>query len=180
MNERIKYLRNTLGLTLEEFGKQLGVTRSAIGRIEKGDRGVTDQMVLAICREFEVNENWLRNGTGEMFQPIPKNGIEMLAKEHNLNQFEYLVLEEYLNLPDENRKAVLNFVMELFAKFSETRVALEAPAAIEYAPHYPEAMFNEVPNLTKTNLEELSDEEKVELYRQELKREREAGEKSGA
>ena len=96
MNGRIKELRNTLGLTLEEFGKQLGVTRSAIGRIEKGDRGVTDQMVLAICREFEVNENWLRNGAGEMFQPIPKNGLEMLAKEHNLNQFEYLVIEEYL------------------------------------------------------------------------------------
>ena len=41
-------------------------------------------MVLAICREFEVNENWLRNGAGEMFQPIPKNGLEMLAKDFSL------------------------------------------------------------------------------------------------
>lgn len=178
MNGRIKELRNTLGLTLEEFGKQLGVTRSAIGRIEKGDRGVTDQMVLAICREFEVNENWLRNGAGEMFQPIPKNGLEMLAKEYNLNQFEYLVFEEYLNLPDESRKAVLDFVMELFAKFSETRVALEHPAVIKTEPNYSETMFKEAP--ASEEMQELSDEEKVELYRQELKREREAREKSGA
>ena len=178
MNERIKELRKTLSLTMEELGEKLGVTRSAISNIESGKRGITEQMVLAICREFEVNENWLRNGAGEMFQPIPKNGLEMLAKEHNLNQFEYLVIEEYLNLPDENRKAVLDFVMELFAKFSETRVALEHPAVIKADPNYPETMFKEAPD--SKEMQELSDEEKVELYRQELKREREAREKSGA
>lgn len=178
MNERIKELRKTLSLTMEELGEKLGVTRSAISNIESGKRGITEQMVLAICREFEVNENWLRNGAGEMFQPVPKNGLEMLTKEHDLNQFEYLVLEEYLNLPDESRKAVLDFVTELFAKFSETRVALEHPAVIEAKPRYPEAMFKEVPASEK--LQELSDEEKVELYRQELKREREARAKSGA
>ena len=178
MNERIKELRKTLSLTMEELGEKLGVTRSAISNIESGKRGITEQMVLAICREFEVNENWLRNGAGEMFQPIPKNGLEMLAKEYNLNQFEYLVIEEYLNLPDENRKAVLDFVMELFAKFSETRVALEHPAVIKADPNYPETMFKEAP--ASKEMQELSDEEKVELYRQELKREREAREKSGA
>lgn len=67
MNERLKTLRNALGMTLEEFGRKVGVTRSAIGRIEKGDRGVTEQMCLSICREFNVNEDWLRYGTGEMF-----------------------------------------------------------------------------------------------------------------
>ena len=63
----MKELRNTFGLTLEEFGKRVGVTRSAIGRIEKGDRGVTEQMVILICHEFDVNEEWLRYGIGEMF-----------------------------------------------------------------------------------------------------------------
>ena len=67
MNERIKELRKHLGLTLEEFGKRLGVTRSAIGHLERGERTLTDQMFLSICREFNVNENWLRTGEGEMF-----------------------------------------------------------------------------------------------------------------
>ena len=102
----------------------------------------------------------------------------MLAKEHNLNQFEYLVLEEYLNLPDESRKAVLDFIMELFAKFSETRIAMDAPVVVKAESHYPEATFKEAPALKET--QELSDDEKVELYRQELKREKEAREKSGA
>lgn len=67
MNERIKELRKHLNLTLEEFGKKVGVTKAAIGRIEKGERSVTDQMFLSICREFNVNEEWLRTGEGEMF-----------------------------------------------------------------------------------------------------------------
>lgn len=67
MNERIKILRKALGLTLEKFGINLGVTKAAISKIEKGERNITDQMFLAICREYNVNPDWLRTGTGEMF-----------------------------------------------------------------------------------------------------------------
>ena len=67
MNERIKQLRKELGLTLEKFGEKIGVSRSAMGNIENGVRGVTDQMFKSICREFNVREEWLRNGEGEMF-----------------------------------------------------------------------------------------------------------------
>lgn len=67
MNERLKELRKQLGLTLEEFGKRVGITRSAVGRIEKGERAVTEQMFISVCREFNVNESWLRTGEGEMF-----------------------------------------------------------------------------------------------------------------
>ena len=62
--------------------------------------------------------------------------------------------------------------------FRSTRVALEHPAVIKADPNYPETMFKEAP--ASKEMQELSDEEKVELYRQELKREREAREKSGA
>ena len=67
MNERIKQLRKELGLTLEKFGEKIGVSRSAMGNIENGVRGVTDQMFKSICREFNVREEWLRTGEGEMF-----------------------------------------------------------------------------------------------------------------
>ena len=66
-NNRVKEIRNTLNLTLEKFGDKLGVTKTAISRIEKGERALTDQMAKAICREFGVDYTWLTTGEGEMF-----------------------------------------------------------------------------------------------------------------
>lgn len=70
MNERVKELRKFLGLSGEKFGEKLGVTRVAISNIENGNRSVTSQMFKSICREFGVNEEWLRTGEGEMFVPV--------------------------------------------------------------------------------------------------------------
>lgn len=66
-NERIKTIRQSLNLTLEKFGQQLGVTKVAVYNIEKANRNVTEQMRKAICREFNVNYNWLVSGEGDMF-----------------------------------------------------------------------------------------------------------------
>lgn len=66
-NDRIKEARKSLGLTQDKFGERLGVGRSAISNIEAGSRGVTDQLRLSVCREFNVNEDWLRTGEGSMF-----------------------------------------------------------------------------------------------------------------
>lgn len=66
-NDRIKDARKSLGLTQDKFGERLGVGRSAISNIEAGSRGVTDQLRLSVCREFNVNEDWLRTGEGSMF-----------------------------------------------------------------------------------------------------------------
>lgn len=67
MNERIRAIRKTLSLTMEAFGKRLGVGKTAISLIESGKNSVTDQMQKLICREFNVNADWLLYGTGEMF-----------------------------------------------------------------------------------------------------------------
>ena len=66
-NERIKAIRQSLNLTLEKFGQQLGVTKVAVYNIEEANRNVTEQMRKAICREFNVNYNWLVSGEGDMF-----------------------------------------------------------------------------------------------------------------
>ncbi len=75
MNARIKELRKALGLTLEQFGKRLGVKKTAISNIENDHRGVTEQMFLSIVREFNVNEQWLRTGEGEMFVTLTRNQV---------------------------------------------------------------------------------------------------------
>lgn len=65
--ERVKYVRKELGLTLERFGENLGVTKQTISRIENGINSLTDQMFKSICREYGVREEWLRTGDGEPF-----------------------------------------------------------------------------------------------------------------
>ena len=67
LNTRLKAIRKSVSLSQEEFGKKLGITGAAISKIESGNRNVTEQMTLAIIREFDVNEQWLRTGEGEMF-----------------------------------------------------------------------------------------------------------------
>ena len=70
MGERVKELRTVLGLSGEKFGEKIGVKRSAISDIERGRNNLSEQNILAICREFNVNEDWLRTGSGEMFKDM--------------------------------------------------------------------------------------------------------------
>ena len=68
MKERIKMLRKALDLTQQKFAERLGVKRNTVGQWECGINALTDQVITSICREFNVNEEWLRSGTGEMFK----------------------------------------------------------------------------------------------------------------
>ncbi len=79
MNERVKELRKALGLSGEKFGERLGVGKTAISRIENGSNGITDQMFKSICREFNVNEDWLRNDIGPMFKTPDDEFAECVA-----------------------------------------------------------------------------------------------------
>lgn len=66
LKDRIKEIRKLSGLTQVEFGKRIGVRGNTITNYENGLRNPTDSVILSICREFEVREEWLRNGSGEM------------------------------------------------------------------------------------------------------------------
>lgn len=65
--ERVKEIRKSLVLTLEKFGEKLGVGKTAISKIEKGENSLTEQMTKSICREYGVDYIWLTSGEGEMF-----------------------------------------------------------------------------------------------------------------
>ncbi|WP_195269928.1 helix-turn-helix transcriptional regulator [Eubacterium sp. 1001713B170207_170306_E7] len=67
MNKRIFELRKKLKLNQEDFGAKIGLSKSAISSIEKGDRNVNERHITMICSEYNVNETWLRTGIGEMF-----------------------------------------------------------------------------------------------------------------
>lgn len=70
MNERLKSIRKILGLTQQEFADRLGVKRNTVATYEVGKSNPSDAAVLLICREFNVNETWLRTGEGEMFEEL--------------------------------------------------------------------------------------------------------------
>ena len=97
--ERIREVRNTLGLTLEKFGDRLGVTKVAISNIEKGNRNLTEQMTKAICREFNVDYMWLTIGDGEMFIDNDDDFIERI--------------DRIMAGEDEARKNLFKFMLEL-------------------------------------------------------------------
>lgn len=70
MGERVRELRKTLRLSGEKFGEKIGLKKVAVSQIETGRNNLSEQNILAICREFNVNEDWLRYGTGEMFKDM--------------------------------------------------------------------------------------------------------------
>lgn len=67
MNERIKQIRKYLDLTQQEFADKIGISRGNIGAYEVGKNAPSDAVISLICTKFNVNEEWLRTGTGDMF-----------------------------------------------------------------------------------------------------------------
>lgn len=67
MKDRIKKIRKELDLTQQEFADRIGIKRNTVASYETGKSNLSDGAVSLICREFNVNEEWLRTGKGEMF-----------------------------------------------------------------------------------------------------------------
>ena len=111
MGERLKELRKKLGLTQEEFAKRLGIKRNAVTNYEVGRNDPADLIVSLICREFSVNESWLRFGEGEIF-------IEKTKDE----QIQEMVDEIMVEKPEDFRR---RFVRALAALDADGWVALE-------------------------------------------------------
>lgn len=81
MNNRIRKLRKTLGLSQAEFGEKIGVKQTTVAGYETGGRTPLDVVVSLICREFNVSERWLRTGEGDMFVSVSKKQeIEAFAR----------------------------------------------------------------------------------------------------
>ena len=114
IGERIKTLRKELKFTLENFGLRLGITKSALSMLESGKNNPSEQTIMLICREFNVNEEWLRNGTGEMFNSSSGNqALDELKKEFNLDDFSVKLIKAFSELSDEQRASVKEFIENL-------------------------------------------------------------------
>jgi len=121
IGERIKYFRESNGMTAKEFGARIGIGNSSVSKIEKGVNGTTDQTVKSICREFHVREQWLRTGEGEMYeQDTPASSIDRILKESGATGLEAEVIKAYLELSPELRKAFIDHFRAYFARKKES------------------------------------------------------------
>lgn len=120
MNERIKELRKFFGLTSEKFGARLGVGKTAISGIETGRRNVTDQMFLAICREYNVNPLWLEKGIDPMFLEQSEDEEYMdAAKKLSDDPLIVSCLVEYAKLRPEEQAVIHKYITNLLSRYKE-------------------------------------------------------------
>lgn len=97
--ERIREVRKALGLTLEKFGEKIGMKKNSVSQLENGKNSVTEQVVKAICREYNVDYMWLTTGDGEMFIDTDDDFIERI--------------DRIMAGEDEARKTLFKFMLEL-------------------------------------------------------------------
>lgn len=115
IGKRIKELRLALHLNQTDFAKPLGLTYSAIAGYENELRNVSEPSIIAICREYRVNEEWLRSGQGEMFVQTPNSCFEYLAREYNLDAMDIALIREYVSMDAQYRSVIKEKMKKVFS-----------------------------------------------------------------
>jgi transcriptional regulator with XRE-family HTH domain len=114
--ERVKSVRKKKELTLEKFGERLGVTKTAISYVESNKRNLTEQMFKSICREFNVNEVWLRTGEGgddNMFTKVSEDdrfSLNLGKLSQSDNEFAKNMLNAIAETDPEKLKIIEDFM----------------------------------------------------------------------
>lgn len=99
MNERIKELRKLSGMTQTEFGAKIGVKGNTVTNYELGLRNPSDAVIFSICREFNINENWLRTGEGEMRVKLSRNAeITMWSSKITRSDYDIPFAQEFVHM----------------------------------------------------------------------------------
>ncbi|MEF2782770.1 MAG: helix-turn-helix transcriptional regulator [Clostridium sp.] len=114
MTERIKLVRKTIGLTQSEFAERLGLAQNSIASYESGRRNPTEAVLKLICKEFNVDYLWLQGDDKvDMFRKAPKDIIDKLGEQYNLDEQSKIIVETYLNAPEEEKRGIENFLISL-------------------------------------------------------------------
>lgn len=122
MNSRLKELRKSVNLTQTEFADKLGLAQNSIASYESGRRTPNEAIVKSICREFNVNQDWLVNGNGSMFvelsreEEITKYITELVKDDDEMKEFQRKFIRILSRLSIDDWKMIEKFVEELAKK----------------------------------------------------------------
>lgn len=123
MNERIKLLRKTLKLTQQEFADKLNIKRGAVANYEVGRNQPIDAVISLICKTYNVNEDWLKSGEGDMFLPFEDEVAEMVSQLLEVsNPFYDLILDmmvSFNELDDKGKQAICNYTTLLADRLAD-------------------------------------------------------------
>ena len=151
MKSRIHAVRAQADLTMAEFAKRIGMTTSSISLFESGKATPSDRTVLSICREFGVNEHWLRTGEGEMFEQTRETVLDRLAAEYSLAKEQVSVIEAFLDLDAKDREAVLKYFHKVFDRISP---AAQPPRRVNVPDDVAAAVGNVQDEVARYNAEQ--------------------------
>lgn len=120
MKDRIREVREHFGLSMEKFGSRIGIGKASISLLESGKNNPSVQTITLICREFGVNEQWLRTGEGEMFEQTRASVLDRLSTEYDLSSEQRSVIEAFLDLDPQERDVILKYVHNVFDRSAKS------------------------------------------------------------
>ena len=113
MKERLSEIRKYLKLNQEDFGKKIELSKPSISALENGTREITERTTKDICREYNVNEIWLKTGKGYMFV-IPSSFEEFIAANYKfLDEVDKKIITEYIKLNPDHRSVIKKFIQKM-------------------------------------------------------------------
>lgn len=119
MKDRLKLLRKELRITQQELADRVGISRGNIAAYEVGKNSPSDAVISLICREFNVNEEWLRTGAGEMFiEETPDEEFMRMAKavasgDTRADRMIRKTLMCFYEMDDLGKETLMNFIQNL-------------------------------------------------------------------
>lgn len=114
LTERIKLVRKTNKMSQEKFGEKLGATRDAINNIERDRVSIKESVLLLICKQFDVNYDWLKYGNGEMKVESDDSIITAIKGRYAIDDLDEKLIREYLELTPEQRTAIKDYFKKVF------------------------------------------------------------------
>ena len=117
MKDRIKKIRTDNKLSMEKFGDRIGITRSSVCKLESGENNPSEQTLILICQEFNINDEWLRTGNGEMYLP-PEDEVaavvsDLLEEDNPFYDLIIGIMRTYQKLDSKSQDALKNLSKEL-------------------------------------------------------------------
>lgn len=146
MNERLRKLRKSLDMTQQNFGARISVKGNTVAQWESGRNEPSDSTIFLICREFNVNEDWLRTGNGEMFvketsdEEFMKVAKAVASGNTETDKAIRKVLIDFYQMDDLGRQTLINFVRFL----SENERARDTKSSSQF-PNTPEELEEKYP-----------------------------------
>lgn len=120
MQERLKMIRKSLNLSCKDFGEKLGLKSNSVSQLETGRNKISDQVIKSVCAIYKVNEDWLRNGIGEMF--INDDSLlDSVKQEYDFDDIEINFLKSYSMLNKSEQAVFRKFLKNYVKKFEQNQ-----------------------------------------------------------